>query len=239
MVKMFNILIYETDETNKKLLHDVLVSFAVARDTEIGIKWIKPEATDKQIAEISAEAHAAFLHTADFEKALSIGRSVCENNDECALVYYGSLPAEQMDELVECFKKMFPSRPIGFMPELSDTEVYRVLCTVSEKKIGRKLFVWETKGMQYRIPYDSILYFRSDRNYVYIKLKNGNEFSFLGKLNEVEERVTSSLFIRIHQSYLVNRSTIITVDKGRKSLMLNNGEELFISKAHYKETLSQ
>ena len=91
--------------------------------------------------------------------------------------------------------------------------------------------------MKYRIPYGSILYFRSERNCVYIRLKNGTEYSFLGKLTNIEQQLLQNVFVRAHQSYLIKRSEILLIDKQKKAVQLSNGEEIFISKAHYKETL--
>ena len=91
--------------------------------------------------------------------------------------------------------------------------------------------------MKYRVPYDSVLYFRSDRNYVILRLKNGSEYSFLGKLANVEQQLPADLFVRVHQSYLVSKAEILLIDKQKKSVRVNSGEDIYISKAHYKETL--
>lgn len=63
------------------------------------------------------------------------------------------------------------------------------------------------------------------------------EYSWIGKLAKVEQMLPDKLFVRVHQSYLVNKATILLIDKGKKAVRLSSGEDIFISKAHYKETL--
>ena len=70
-----------------------------------------------------------------------------------------------------------------------------------------------------------------------MRLKNGAEYSFLGKLTNIEQQLPPNVFVRVHQSYLIKRSEILLIDKQKKAVQLSNGEEIFISKAHYKETL--
>ena len=131
----------------------------------------------------------------------------------------------------------FAKNAIRYLHQPTPQMFAGVLQSFSAADGDRKLFVWETKGMKYRIPYGSIRYFRSDRNYVSLRLQNGAEYSFLGKLSNLEQQLPRGLFLRIHQSYLVSRKEIIAVDKQRKAVHLRNGEELFISKAHYQQTI--
>lgn len=66
--------------------------------------------------------------------------------------------------------------------------------------------------MKYRIPYGSIQYYRSDRNYVYLHLVSGSEYAFLGKLSGIEAQVPKALFVRVHQSY-DNRNKAVFSDE--------------------------
>ena len=50
MENQLNVLIYETAEPVKKKLHDVLVSYAIARNTEIKIDWIRPDTAPEALA---------------------------------------------------------------------------------------------------------------------------------------------------------------------------------------------
>ena len=220
MADLLCVLIYETSETTRKKLHDVLVGFAVSRNTEVRIDWIRPNATETEIAAACADEHVAFVNAVQAERATEIGRCIYEQNPECALVYYGAPETDDAERLIAYFRKLFPSRPVAYCREPDAKTLFQTVCRLSEQKVGRNVFVWENKGMKFRIPYGSILYFRSDRNYVFIRLKNGEEYSFLGKLTDVLKTLNEHCFVRVHQSYLINKSAIILIDKGKKCVRL-------------------
>ena len=231
------VVIYETSETGKKTLHDVLAAYAIEKNVEVTIKWLKPSAKETEIASACVEAQMAFVSAGETERATLIGRVLYRVNPTCALIYFGENIPEGKQVLVSYFSNLFPARPVLYLDRPGQQEYFNAVRDLSERESETGLFVWETKGMKYRIPYGSILYFRSERNYVYMSLKNGAEYSFLGKLTNIEQQLPPNVFVRVHQSYLIKRSEILLIDKQKKAVQLSNGEEIFISKAHYKETL--
>lgn len=237
MDKQLNVLIYETAEPTKKKLHDVLVSYAIARNTEVRIDWIRPDTAPEALAKASVREHIAFVNASEGEAAAKIGKCLYDNNPDCALIYYGDPAEEEADRLISYFRQLFPARPVEFIRGVDIKAVYLSVCRITEQKKDSAVFVWENKSKKYRFPYGSILYFKSDRNYVTLKLKNGEEYAFLAKLADVEKRLDDILFVRAHQSYLINKTAIVMIDKSKKSLVLSNGEEIYISKAHYKDAL--
>ncbi|QAT43903.1 LytTR family DNA-binding domain-containing protein [Aminipila luticellarii] len=64
------------------------------------------------------------------------------------------------------------------------------------------------------------------------KWGNGGHKQFYGKLSEIEKR-TSSDFIRIHKSYLVNKHYISEYNYG--SIKLLNGQVLSITRIYRSE----
>lgn len=227
---------YEASDDGKKRLHDSLVAYAIFKNSEIIIKWLKTSAKDEEIVSAFTEAQMAFVNTADVQRASHIGNILYQVNPTCALTYYGDCSQQDIHSVISYFTKLFPSRPILYLDRPREQEFYQTMCALHEKSLSLGRFIWETKGMQYRVPWDSILYFRSERNYVFMRLKNGTEYSFLGKLANMEQMLPGGLFVRVHQSYLVNKAEILLIDKQRKAVHLSNGEDIFISKAHYKET---
>ena len=177
------------------------------------------------------------MNASDIQKAEQIGILLYQTSPTCALTYYGHSVPQDVRELIAYFSRLFPARPILYLDSPREKDFYQALRTLSNHNACQKRFGWETKGAKYRIPYDSILYFRSDRNYVIMQLKNGNEYSFLGKLANVEQQLPADLFVRVHQSYLINKTEILMIDKQKKAVRLSSGEDIYISKAHYKETL--
>ena len=231
------LVIYETSETGKKALHDSLVAYSIAENIELIIKWLKPSAKEDEIISACTEAQIAFVNASDIQKAEQIGILLYQTSPTCALTYYGHSVPQDVRELIAYFSRLFPARPILYLDSPREKDFYQALRTLSNHNACQKRFGWETKGAKYRIPYDSILYFRSDRNYVIMQLKNGNEYSVLGKLANVEQQLPADLFVRVHQSYLINKTEILMIDKQKKAVRLSSGEDIYISKAHYKETL--
>ena len=81
---------------------------------------------------------------------------------------------------------------------------------------------------------EKIYYIESNLHKVvfWIKEESLERFSLYEKLNRIEEKIKNQKFIRIHQSYLVNMKHIISI-KNYKTV-LDNGEELSMSKAKFK-----
>ncbi len=237
-MERFCVVVYETMEERKKTIHDVLAAYAVKQNVEVQIRWLKPSAGDEEIRRACVEAQLAFVSTAAAERAAAIGKLLYQENPACALAYYGYEIPGNIQETVEYFMRLFPARPILYLNRPGYREYYRAVEAAAEDEAQKKnRFCWETKGMQYRVAYSAVLYFRSERNQVVLHLKNGEEHAFPGKLSHVVQMLPIGFFVRVHQSYLVNRAEILLIDKGRKTVRMSTGEEIFISKAHYREAL--
>lgn len=231
------VLIYETAEDRKKILHDVLVAYAISENVEVVIKWLKRPLREDAVSDACVEARIAFVNAADPEVAAWIGACLFRENLDCGLVYYADEVPSDVIHTVDYFAGLFPSRPVRYLYRPSPQGFAETIREFSDAESRKKRFDWENKGMKYRVPYGSIRYFRSDRNYVYLRQTNGMEYAFLGKLANVEKQLPGGLFVRVHQSYLVSRDEIVAIDKQKKTVHLRGGEELFISKARYKETM--
>lgn len=232
------VMLFETSDSIKKMLREVLVAYAVRQNVEVVIQWLKLPLTEDAIRGACVEAQLAFVSAEDADRAILIGRLLYRTNPECRLVYYGGAVPQETANTVRYFADLIPSGPIRYLHQPSRRDFSDTLSDLFAEAVGKKHFLWENKGMKYRIPYGSIRYFRSDRNYVYLRLVNGNEYAFLGKLSGVEAQLPKELFVRVHQSYLVNRMEILAVDKQKKTVLLRSGEELYISKARYQETMA-
>jgi len=76
-----------------------------------------------------------------------------------------------------------------------------------------------------------IMYCESSGNYCYIYFDNGEHLFTSKTLKEVEQKLPTDRFIRIHQSYLVNFDFVQKYLKsGGGYIMLKNGKELKVSK---------
>lgn len=89
-------------------------------------------------------------------------------------------------------------------------------------------FTYESEHKTSRVPLGDILYFESRLRRIFIHTKTSEQTSLYGKLDEIAEKY--SAFIRIHQSYLVNRRYIRTVCAG--TVVLSTGDILPVSRKY-------
>lgn len=93
-------------------------------------------------------------------------------------------------------------------------------------------FVQQKSGTL-RLSIKEISYFKSDKRNVCAVKKNGEQFSFYEKLDEVEEKLPD-FFQRIHKRYLVNMNCISEIES---SSCICSGEELPVSRT-YKQSFA-
>lgn len=98
-------------------------------------------------------------------------------------------------------------------------------------KRNKRCFVFRYRGREDRIPMEEILYFESRGRKILLHLRDGGCKSFNGRLSQVERKLLCSgqVFLRIHQSYLVNYSCISS--RMGKKLELTDGTILPISES--------
>lgn len=96
-----------------------------------------------------------------------------------------------------------------------------------------RFFILKNADGAYRLPWDDILYFYSDRRYIHL-VTAVKTYTFYGKLNDIEKQVRKN-FVRIHQRYLVNSDNVTFV--GGDFVTVNNPacEKLPVSRAYKKE----
>ena len=101
------------------------------------------------------------------------------------------------------------------------------------------MFVRNAKSSTILIRYRNIRYFESNYKNVILYTSQGHSYTFRGRLDEIGRQIPGAVFLRVHQSYLVNLSYVERVDKSKKSLLLTSGEELQISKPYYEGVISR
>lgn len=107
-------------------------------------------------------------------------------------------------------------------------------CLRELTKADEVRFSFQVGGETKSVPARDILYFESDRRKVSIHCMGGREFSFYGKLDEVEQTLKKHDFVRCHQSFLVNALKIVGIKQNEMELV--SGDVLPVSKHRAKET---
>ena len=88
------------------------------------------------------------------------------------------------------------------------------------------------------IPYDEIIYCKSDGNYSTLALLGNRKMTVSKPLKYFEENISSELFIRIHKSYLINLDHVKKyVKRDGGELVMNNNDVLPISRNSRNELL--
>lgn len=101
-------------------------------------------------------------------------------------------------------------------------------CLTELKKNIDKVFPLKTTSVVKNLPLNDILYFESNKRVLIVHTK-GEDYSFYGKLDDIEDSLKNDNFIRIHQSFLVNAFKINSVSK--TEVTLKNGDILPVSKS--------
>lgn len=118
-------------------------------------------------------------------------------NERLILIYISSKRKYAME--------LFQNRPFDFImkPLCSEKiqDILDIICRLREK--DNDCFRIKDKTYEYRVAYKDILYFQSEGHKIHL-ITRQNTRTFYGKLNEVEKQCPEHLFLRIHNSYLVN-----------------------------------
>ncbi|WP_186753792.1 LytR/AlgR family response regulator transcription factor [Echinicola salinicaeni] len=104
--------------------------------------------------------------------------------------------------------------------------------------IKSKIAVPVSDGLEF-IKVDDILYGQSQNNYTLLYLSDNTKLLFSKTLKEVEKALKKYLFLRIHQSYLINPNYMkkyLRNDGG--SVVMENGEQLPISQRKKDEVVT-
>lgn len=135
----------------------------------------------------------------DLTNGIEVGQKIrTELEDEKVQIVYVSAKESYAMEL-------FSVRPMNFLVKpISEWDVIdNVDKAIALSEMYDSFFELKFGPDNYRIPYGSILYFESVNRKIYIHTKRGTREMY-GRLNEIEPD-TPPNFIRIHQSYLINR----------------------------------
>lgn len=146
------------------------------------------------------------------------------NNVKIQIVYISSKTSYAL--------RLFKTQPYDFLIKPIDENalLHTILGILKVIETKNHMFQYQNGREIYKIEYDDILYFKSDRHRVIAVTKN-KEIIFYGKMKEVICDVPSQ-FLLIHKSYLVNRDYVIKYTFN--FVEMKNHDILTISKAYQK-----
>lgn len=80
----------------------------------------------------------------------------------------------------------------------------------------------------------SISYLKAESNYTYLFFKNGSSI-LISKTLKYAEQIFGNDFIRVHQSYLINKNEVQFYNKVTGILTLNSGKNIVASRSKKKQ----
>lgn len=108
--------------------------------------------------------------------------------------------------------------------------IERVSEQLSRDKGKEQVLRFKWRGRIGAIPYDRILYISSREHTISIYCKDGTVQKYKGKLNELALSVCGGVFLRCHQSFLVN---IYQVDNLSGNELTASGHRIPVSRRYY------
>lgn len=113
----------------------------------------------------------------------------------------------------------------------------RVMAMVSQQNLKTRLAINSLEGVEF-LNLTDIVYCRADNNYAHVRLQNGRELCISKTLKWLENTIASIDFVRIHQSYLVNKAFVHRYVHSDQSILLYDGKMLPVSRAKRAHALA-
>ncbi|MBE5903498.1 MAG: response regulator transcription factor [Pseudobutyrivibrio sp.] len=109
-------------------------------------------------------------------------------------------------------KELFEVEPFRFISKPLQLQKLKQYFGEAIRKIEglNNIYSYSYNKEEYTVPIKEIVYFESNKRLINIRMNDGTERSFYGKLNNIEKEIQkiNKHFIRIHQSFLVNYSYV-------------------------------
>lgn len=223
--------VFDDVDNNYDMIKELFIRYSLQENVDIDTLRFYGDITDDKIQRYAPGIPFALI-SLNLENAKEIGKSVYNSNTGCRILYYGDKNGE--------LEPLLCSRPIAYhtLKNGNDMLFEKIKQIIHEISNAEDTFRFETKRLTYFSPYKDILYFQSDLKYVNICKVNKTTEMIYAKLSEIEEKL-GHIFIRIHKSYIVNRSYIDGIDKKSHTMIMKNGVELPISDAQYKKVIEK
>ncbi|TSE07280.1 MULTISPECIES: LytR/AlgR family response regulator transcription factor [Aquimarina] len=136
----------------------------------------------------------------------------------------------EIDELKEAIEKVSNINTKDILKQMDIVQNHL-------KGEGKKIVLRTQESLQFVI-LDQLLYCKSDKGYTTFYLSDGRKFLASGSIVEFEKQLPQNVFIRSHQSYLVNRDYIDRYDK-KGYLILANETKIPVSTRKREEIISK
>ncbi len=161
------------------------------------------------------------------DEGYGLGNALRSINSSFVILYI----AEDLKNVLSAFRSM----PMAYVLRSDEKKSLALAILRASQWVMRtkKIFQYESRTQLLQITYNEILYFESEYRVVHIHKLNGSRETINYKLDDLQKDVPADTFCRCHKSYLVNRNYIKKINKSDKTIELQTGVTIYISKAMY------
>lgn len=231
---MFLIAVYEERQEVRSLIRGQLEGYAFQTNLIYRTLWMDRIPGGEKREELFPQVQLALL-SLDMPDVQLVAEEIYRFNEDCRIIFFSEMDCDLVPLLLV--------RPIGFFRCAGETDQPQTLdellsSVMSDIRAHAASFAIESRDGLYILKTESILYFQSELKNVTIKCGTQPSILVVRKLSEIQSYLAdqnlTDEFIRIHQSYIVNRSHIRYLDKRNHWVELSNGEQLPISDSKYE-----
>ena len=131
----------------------------------------------------------------------------------------------EIDELKTAVTRAVEKRKIAS----PNQQLNLLIDNISKEKIKR-IAIPTSQGLQF-IKVDNIIYLEANINYTWFNLLNNEKYLVSKTLKEFEDLLPADTFLRIHNSYIINKNYVDKYIRGEGGeVLLSNGKILEVSK---------
>lgn len=154
---------------------------------------------------------------------IDVGK-IIRKDDKNSVIIYMTLHKDYVFDVFEVLSFRFLVKP--FVEE----EVLKVIGDALNHVLDNtKYYFFQVERSKYQIPYDEIIYFEGRGRKVCLHTKD-EEYEFYSKISNVYDELDENIFLRVHNSYIVNMDYIRSIEK--LEVILLNGISIPVSRSY-------
>lgn len=224
---MFQIGIFSTNSGRGQLIREAVTVFAREQKLSCLMKVYSSYADTRGAGgEDLLKSDIVIIDFADVKESAMLINQLCEKRRDLPWICAGAEMPVFLDLLL--------LRPSGYIPDIRSTAYIKRLLGRLVQFLQRReqsdFFAFKCEGALMKVPYAHISYFESSAKKVTLHLYNSpKKYYITAKLDDIQNAVPA-VFLRCHQSYLVNMNCIRFFDSPNKKIVALPNEEVLISR---------
>lgn len=158
----------------------------------------------------------------DGHSGIDIGLRINEKQPDANVIFVSAYP--------EYFEDVYRVSHSYFLMKEFDEERFKNAITKAMERIVKKDIVIRTKDGLHKISTDDIVYLEGYLKHTRFIMKNGDVREYNVNIKDVEKSLNKNLFVRTHQSFIVNMEHIVFYN--RQKITMRNERAVPISRTY-------